>query len=135
MILLKRLLKFLKIFSKKKNKYVYNWRKEAILSVCEIYYIIVKAKKGYGSKVIDLRQGSDFNIFINTYMLPLEKYKVWKALFPNKISAQTSYNMDEAVKLLLNYKLVDMISEGNVITVSRIICIIKEIRFKYYIKK
>ncbi len=131
----KYLISFNTFISKKsKTSLNYNWKKEAINSVCEIYYIITRIRKNYNSRVVNLRMNSDFNIFLFLYMFPLEKYKVWKALFPNKISSLTAYSIDEAVKLLIDFKLIDMIAEGNVINVSKIINIIKDIRIKY-IKK
>jgi hypothetical protein len=75
--------------------------------------------------------GSDFNRFMESHMKPLNKHGIWKALFPNKISATSAGAIDEALHLLADSKLVDRVYSGDIITVNKIVNNIKKKRAKY----
>jgi len=109
-----------------------DWRKEAAFSLCELYYTQYRVqKRATGSQRIDLRPGSDFNRFMETYMKPLEQYKVWEALFPNRQSATTAGAIDEALHLLADTKLVDRVFSDDIVTVEKIVNNIRKKRAKY----
>src|SRR5688572_24826263 len=86
-----------------------DWRKEAAYSLCELYYTQYRTQRGKTTTRIDLRPGSDFQIFLSSHMKPLEQYGVWEALFPNQISASSASAIDEALHLLADTKLVDRV--------------------------
>lgn len=108
-----------------------DWRKEAAYSLCELYYTQYRIQRGATSQRIDLRPGSDFQIFLSSHMLPLEKYSVWEALFPNQVSASSASAIDEALHLLADTKLVDRVYSGDIVTVQKIVENIKKKRAKY----
>ena len=109
-----------------------NWRQEIACSLCELYYTQYRTQRGYGqSQRIDLRPGSDFNRFMESHMKPLTKHGVWKALFPNHISATSAGAIDEALRLLADSKLVDRVYSGDIITVNKIVNNIEKKRAKY----
>lgn len=109
-----------------------DWRKEVSYSLCELYYSQYRAQRSYStSQRIDLRPGSDFHVFMRSHMQPLEKYAVWEALFPNRISASSAGAIDEALHLLADTKLVDRVYSGDIVTVQKIVENIKKKRAKY----
>jgi hypothetical protein len=109
-----------------------DWRKEVAYSLCELYYSQYRAQRSYStSQRIDLRPGSDFHVFMRTHMKPLDKYAVWEALFPNRISASSAGAIDEALHLLADTKLVDRVYSGDIVTVQKIVENIKKKRAKY----
>lgn len=109
-----------------------DWRKEVAYSLCELYYSQYRAQRSYStSQRIDLRPGSDFHIFMRSHMQPLEKYAVWEALFPNRLSANSAGAIDEALHLLADTKLVDRVYSGDIVTVQKIVENIKKKRAKY----
>lgn len=109
-----------------------DWRKEVAYSLCELYYSQYRAQRSYStSQRIDLRPGSDFHIFMRSHMQPLEKYSVWEALFPNRVSANSAGAIDEALHLLADTKLVDRVYSGDIVTVQKIVENIKKKRAKY----
>lgn len=120
---------------KNKNNFLLpedDWRKEAAYSLCEIYYTQFRTQRhGSASQRIDLRPGSDFQIFLNTHMKPLEQYHIWEALFPNEASASSAGAIDEALHLLADTKLVDRVFSGDIVTVQKIVENIKKKRAKY----
>ena len=108
-----------------------DWRQEAADSLCELYYESYRAQKRGGVNRIDLRPGSDYKRFVETFMEPLGDYGVWEVLFPNRISATSAQAIDEALHLLGDSKLVDRIFSGDIITVNKLIQSIKKKRAKY----
>jgi hypothetical protein len=109
-----------------------DWRKEVAYSLCELYYSQYRAQRSYSSSQrIDLRPGSDFHVFMRTHMKPLEKYSVWEALFPNRLSAGSAGAIDEALHLLADTKLVDRVYSGDIVTVQKIVENIRKKRAKY----
>ena len=109
-----------------------NWRKEIACSLCELYYTQYRTQRGYSkSQRIDLRPGSDFNRFMESHMKPLNNHGVWKALFPNHISATSAGAIDEALHLLADSKLVDRVYSGDIVTVNKIVNNIEKKRAKY----
>lgn len=109
-----------------------DWRKEVSYSLCELYYSQYRAQRSYStSQRIDLRPGSDFHVFMRSHMQPLDKYAVWEALFPNRISASSAGAIDEALHLLADTKLVDRVYSGDIVTVQKIVENIKKKRAKY----
>ena len=109
-----------------------DWRMEIANSLCEIYYSQYRAQRSYSTNQrIDLRPGSDFSVFMNTHMKPLEEHNVWEALFPNKASATNAVAIDEALHLLADTKLVDRIYSGDIVTVQKLVDNIKKKRAKY----
>jgi len=109
-----------------------DWRQEAAYSLCELYYAQYRAQRGYGgTQRIDLRPGSDFSRFMESHLKPLEEYKVWEALFPNRESATSAGAIDEALHLLADSKLVDRVYSGDIITVNKIVNNIKKKRAKF----
>ena len=111
-----------------------DWRREIAQSLCELYYTQYRSQRGYGyvqQQRVDLRAGSDFNRFMESYMSPLIKFHVWEALFPNRESATSSGAIDEALHLLADTKLVDRIYSGDTITVDRIVGNIRKKRAKF----
>jgi len=109
-----------------------NWRKEAIESICELYYTQYRGKKGYNHfKRINQRPGSDYNRFIESHIKPLEKYYIWEALFPNIKSTFYANALDEALHLMADTKLIDRVYAGDLITVKKIVLAIKKKRAKY----
>lgn len=88
-------------------------------------------KNAGGGHRIDLRPGSDYQRFVETYMEPLGDYGVWEVLFPNRISATSAQAIDEALHLLGDSKLVDRIFSDDIITVNKLIQSIKKKRAKY----
>lgn len=109
-----------------------DWRKEIANSLCELYYSQYRTQRSYSSsKRIDLRPGSDFTVFMETHMKPLDKYQVWEALFPNKISATGAVAIDEALHLLADTKLVDRVYSGDIVTVQKLVENIRKKRAKY----
>ena len=110
-----------------------NWREEISYSLCELYYTQYRTPHRHGrtSQRIDLRPGSDFNIFMESHMKPLDMYNVWGALFPNEESASSASALDEALRLLADSKIVDRIYSKDIITVQKLIVTIKKKRAKY----
>ncbi len=109
-----------------------DWRMEAANSLCELYYSQYRAQRSYSTNQrIDLRPGSDFSVFMQSHMTPLEKYQVWEALFPNKASATSAVAIDEALHLLADTKLVDRVYSGDIVTVQKLVDNIKKKRAKY----
>lgn len=109
-----------------------DWRKEIAYSLCELYYTQFKTPQRYSANQrIDLRPGSDFNIFMESHMKPLDNYHIWDALFPNEESASSAGALDEALRLLAESKIVDRIYSGDIITVQKLIATIRKKRAKY----
>ena len=107
-----------------------DWKTEAADSLCELYYESYRMQKRSGAR-IDLRQGSDYQRFVESHMRPLGDHGVWDALFPNKISATSAQAIDEALHLLADTKLVDRIYSGDIVTANKLILNIKKKRAKY----
>ncbi len=109
-----------------------HWRQEIAYSLCELYYLQYRTQLCYRyDQKIDLRPGSDFNRFMESHMKPLSKYRVWDALFPNYISANSSVAIDEALHLLVDSRIVDRVYSGDIVTVSKIVHSIEKKRSKY----
>lgn len=121
-----------KLKEKDENIPTDDWRKEVSYSLCELYYTQYRSQRSYSqSQRIDLRPGSDFQIFLSSHMRPLDQYAVWEALFPNKASANTAGAIDEALHLLADTKLVDRVYSGDIVTVQKIVDNIRKKRAKY----
>lgn len=115
------------IFKKRKI----NWRDEAKYSICELYYTQYKAKKSGSNERIDFRTGSDFNEFMKTHIEPLNQFEIWPVLFPSLESTQTANAINEALHLLVDSKIIDRVYSGDVITVFKLIPVIRKKRSKY----
>lgn len=109
-----------------------DWRREAADSLCILYYTQYRTQRGYAnSQRVDFRPGSDFSRFMLSHMKPLDKHKVWEAMFPNRISATSAGALDEALHLLADTKLVDRVYSGDNVTADKIVAGISKKRAKY----
>ncbi|QQG34986.1 MAG: hypothetical protein HYS16_00035 [Deltaproteobacteria bacterium] len=117
--------------NEKNNISKIDWRQEAAYSICELYYLQFKTQSYGNNQRLDLRPGSDFNRFIDTYMEALSKHNVWLALFPNESSATSAYALDEALHLLADSKIIDRIFSGDTVTVQKLVSTIRRKRMKY----
>lgn len=109
-----------------------NWRVEISYSLCELYYTQYKTPQRYSTgQRIDLRPGSDFNIYMESHMKPLDKYLIWDALFPNEESSSSAGALDEALRLLADSKIVDRVYSGDIVTVQKLVATIRKKRAKY----
>jgi len=107
------------------------WRAEAADSLCELYYETYRSQKRGSAQRIDLRPGSNFQLFVESHMKPLGEHGVWEALFPNYLSATSAQAIDEALHLLADTKLVDRVFSGDIVTAKKLISNIKKKRAKY----
>jgi hypothetical protein len=109
------------------------WKKEAIESICELYYM---KYKNTSQKSILLKKNikyfsADYFKFLETHIRPLEKYNIWDALFPNIKSILYANALDEALRLVADTKLIDRIYTGDLSTVKKIVFAIRKKRAKY----